>query len=203
MKSPVDLDREDIEDALENKKPWILEKINRIEEESWPPKDKEFLSGEKILYKGRRYHMEVENAESTEIEFNGDKFRVMAKNFSEDGERRKNVAKELKNWYKQKAEEKLIERTYSLAEEVEKSPDSVSIIDYENKWGENKNEEIRLHWRLIMAPQEIQDYVIAHELCHLEVNNHSDLFWNHLSSIIPNHEKKREWLRKNAGQLTI
>ncbi|EHK00958.1 hypothetical protein HRED_08046 [Candidatus Haloredivivus sp. G17] len=54
-----------------------------------------------------------------------------------------------------------------------------------------------------MAPQEIQDYVIAHELCHLEVNDHSDLFWNHLSSIIPNHQEKREWLRKNAGQLTI
>ncbi|EHK02050.1 hypothetical protein HRED_06003, partial [Candidatus Haloredivivus sp. G17] len=59
------------------------------------------------------------------------------------------------------------------------------------------------HARVIMAPQEIQDYVIAHELCHLEVNDHSDLFWNHLSSIIPNHQEKREWLRKNAGQLTI
>ncbi|EHK00833.1 hypothetical protein HRED_10906 [Candidatus Haloredivivus sp. G17] len=94
-------------------------------------------------------------------------------------------------------------RTYDLAEEVDEAPSSVEIIDYENKWGENQNGDIRLHWRLIMAPQEIQDYVIAHELCHLEVNDHSDLFWNHLSSIIPNHQEKREWLRKNAGQLTI
>ncbi|EHK01566.1 hypothetical protein HRED_07886 [Candidatus Haloredivivus sp. G17] len=42
-------------------------------------------------------------------------------------------------------------RTYDLAEEVDEAPSSVEIIDYENKWGENQNGDIRLHWRLIMA----------------------------------------------------
>ncbi|EHK01394.1 hypothetical protein HRED_08548 [Candidatus Haloredivivus sp. G17] len=59
MKSPISLEKDEIEEALEEKKPWILEKINRIEEESWPPKNKEFLSGEKILYRGRRYYTQV------------------------------------------------------------------------------------------------------------------------------------------------
>ena len=199
----MSLDKDEIEEALEDKKPWILEKINRIEEESWPPKNKEFLSGEKILYRGRRYYTEVKKGEGTEIEFGDDKFLIKSANYSDDEERRKEVAKELKQWYRTKAEDKLTKRTYELAEEVDKEPSSVEIIDYENKWGENQNGDIRLHWRLIMAPQEIQDYVIAHELCHLEINDHSDLFWNHLSSIIPNYQEKREWLRKNAGQLTI
>ncbi len=188
---------------MEDKKPWILEKINRIEEETWPPKNKEFLSGEKILYRGRRYYTEVKEGDNTNIEFGDDKFLIKSENYSDDEERRKEVAKELKKWYRTKAEDKLKERTFDLAEEVDKDPDNVEIIDYENKWGENKNGDIRLHWRLIMAPQEVQDYVIAHELCHLEINDHSDLFWNHLSSIIPKYQEKREWLRKNAGQLTI
>jgi predicted metal-dependent hydrolase len=203
VKSPISLDKDDIEEALEDKKPWILEKINRIEEESWPPKNKEFLSGEKILYRGRRYYTKVEKGDKTKIQFEDNKFLIKAENYSDDEERRKEVAKELKQWYKTKAEDKLVRRTYDLAEEVDKDPDNVEIIDYENKWGENQNGDIRLHWRLIMAPQEIQDYVIAHELCHLEVNDHSDLFWNYLSSIIPNYEEKRDWLRKNAGQLTV
>ncbi|EHK01049.1 hypothetical protein HRED_09992 [Candidatus Haloredivivus sp. G17] len=42
MKSPISLEKDEIEEALEEKKPWILEKINRIEEESWPPKNKSF-----------------------------------------------------------------------------------------------------------------------------------------------------------------
>ncbi|EHK02250.1 hypothetical protein HRED_04989 [Candidatus Haloredivivus sp. G17] len=203
MKSPISLEKDEIEEALEEKKPWILEKINRIEEESWPPKNKEFLSGEKILYRGRRYYTQVKQGDETNIKFGDDKFLIKSENYSENKERRKEVAKELKRWYRNKAKDKLVRRTYDLAEEVDEAPSSVEIIDYENKWGENQNGDIRLHWRLIMAPQEIQDYVIAHELCHLEVNDHSDLFWNHLSSIIPNHQEKREWLRKNAGQLTI
>ncbi|EHK01033.1 hypothetical protein HRED_02850, partial [Candidatus Haloredivivus sp. G17] len=156
-----------------------------------------------ILYRGRRYYTQVKQGDETNIKFGDDKFLIKSENYSENKERRKEVAKELKRWYRNKAKDKLVRRTYDLAEEVDEAPSSVEIIDYENKWGENQNGDIRLHWRLIMAPQEIQDYVIAHELCHLEVNDHSDLFWNHLSSIIPNHQEKREWLRKNAGQLTI
>jgi predicted metal-dependent hydrolase len=203
VKSPVKLERDDIEETLQDKKPWILEKINRIEEESFPPKNKEFLSGEKILFKGRRYHIKVQEGNKTEIVFNGDKFHIKSKNYGNDNERRKEIAKELKKWYKDKASKELVERTKSLSDEIDSKPQTVEVIDYENKWGENRGRDIRLHWRLIMSPQEIQDYVIAHELCHLEVNNHSEMFWNQLSSIIPNHEEKREWLRKNAGKLTI
>lgn len=161
------------------------------------------MTGEKILYNGRRYYAEVKEGEETQIKFEDDRFNIKSKNYSNDLKRRKEIARELKNWYINEAKERLVNRTFKLAEEVDKKPDDVQVIDYENKWGENQDGLIKLHWRLVMAPQNIQDYVIAHELCHLEINDHSDLFWNHLSSIVPNYKEKREWLRKNAGKLTI
>ncbi|MFB6199616.1 MAG: M48 family metallopeptidase [Candidatus Nanohaloarchaea archaeon] len=203
VKSPIDLDKEDIEETLKEKKPWILEKINRIEEETWPPKNKEFLSGEKLLYKGRRYLMKVRSGENTEVNFTGEKFIIKSSNYENDSKRRKEVARSVKEWYQQKASEKLVDRTYKLSEEIGQEPEEVNIVDYENKWGENKSGEIKLHWRLVLAPQEIQDYVIAHELCHLKRQDHSDMFWNTLRSIIPDYERRREWLRTNGQKLAI
>ncbi|EHK01538.1 hypothetical protein HRED_08031 [Candidatus Haloredivivus sp. G17] len=86
MKSPISLEKDEIEEALEEKKPWILEKINRIEEESWPPKNKEFLSGEKILYRGRRYYTQVKQGDETNIKFGDDKFLIKSENYSENKE---------------------------------------------------------------------------------------------------------------------
>ena len=203
VRSPVELDIEDIEETLDKKKPWILEKINRIEDETWPPKSKEFLSGEKLLYSGRRYLMKVESGSETKVEFDGEKFQITSKNYTEDHERRKEVARAVRDWYQQRATERLVSRTYSLSQEFGEEPRSVETTDYENKWGQNKSGNISLHWRLIMAPQEIQDYVIAHELCHLKVNDHSDRFWNKLNSVIPDYERIREWLRMNGQKLTI
>ena len=54
-----------------------------------------------------------------------------------------------------------------------------------------------------MAPVEIIDYVIVHELCHLKVMNHSKDFWNLVASVLPNCEKSRKWLKANGYMLAI
>jgi len=54
-----------------------------------------------------------------------------------------------------------------------------------------------------MAPVEIIDYVIVHELCHLKVMNHSKDFWNWVASVLPDCHERRKWLKANGNQLEI
>ena len=52
-----------------------------------------------------------------------------------------------------------------------------------------------------MAPLEIIDYVIVHELCHLKIMNHSKDFWNLVESILPSYAESKKWLKVNESRL--
>jgi predicted metal-dependent hydrolase len=58
-------------------------------------------------------------------------------------------------------------------------------------------------WRLVMAPLDVIDYVVAHELAHLRVKNHSRKFWKLVETICPDYKCHRKWLRENGEKLSL
>ena len=54
---------------------------------------------------------------------------------------------------------------------------------------------LNFNWRLVMAPPEILDYVVVHELCHLQQMNHSAAFWSLVEGILPDYKQRRDWLK--------
>ena len=66
-----------------------------------------------------------------------------------------------------------------------------------SKWGScSHTGKMTLSTRLLFAPEEVQDYVIIHELCHLEELNHSDRFWRLVERFDPTYEEKEDWLKE-------
>jgi predicted metal-dependent hydrolase len=59
------------------------------------------------------------------------------------------------------------------------------------------------NWRLLLAPEEVLDYVVWHEVCHLEVSDHSNRFWALLGRRWPEYRAHREWLRRNGATLVL
>jgi predicted metal-dependent hydrolase len=59
------------------------------------------------------------------------------------------------------------------------------------------------NWRLLLAPERVLDYVVWHEVCHLEVLDHSPRFWGLLESRLPDYREARDWLRRNGGTLVL
>jgi predicted metal-dependent hydrolase len=60
---------------------------------------------------------------------------------------------------------------------------------------------LNFNWRLMMAPAEVVDYVVVHELCHLLHPNHSKNFWNQVSAVLPDYRARQDWLKKNGVRL--
>ena len=58
-------------------------------------------------------------------------------------------------------------------------------------------------WRLIIAPYEVIDYIIIHELAHIKEKNHTEQFWRHLESLMPEYKKQRHWLRENSHMFRL
>ncbi|WP_254530437.1 M48 metallopeptidase family protein [Natrinema gelatinilyticum] len=63
------------------------------------------------------------------------------------------------------------------------------------------NGTISLNWRLLMAPPELVDYVVVHELAHLRVPNHTSAFWSLVAEYDPNYEEHAAWSDENSTRL--
>jgi predicted metal-dependent hydrolase len=71
-----------------------------------------------------------------------------------------------------------------------------------NRWGSlTKQGVINLNLNLIKAPEDIIDYIILHELCHLKIKEHSHHYWDLLHKFMPNYQDKIEWLKVNGDSL--
>jgi predicted metal-dependent hydrolase len=78
----------------------------------------------------------------------------------------------------------------------------IIIKSLRNRWGSlTSNGNINLNFNLLKAPEDVIDYIVLHELCHLKIKEHSHHYWNLVYKFMPNYHEKIEWLRVNGGSL--
>ena len=105
---------------------------------------------------------------------------------------------------KDEARKKIADRCEWISNITGYKPVSVKISNAKKRWGSCSHMgDLNLSWHLILAPMEIIDYVIVHELVHLEVKNHSKYFWNKVRTIMPDYDDRRHWLKQNGRDLLI
>lgn len=98
---------------------------------------------------------------------------------------------ELQRWYREQAARVIHQRVRRSARRLGVTPAAVLIRDQRTRWGSCN---VRFTWRIAMAPMALIDYVVAHELCHLEHLHHCPQFWDRLKDVLPDYEQRRERL---------
>jgi predicted metal-dependent hydrolase len=197
----------DIEDVLESRQEWLLQKLYGLKEQEEPPYPKEYMSGEKLQYRGRQYPLEVVEADVTEpiLSFDEQTFTLRVHRFDGDMDdvsiRRKRQA--VVDWFIERAEDELPSRVSRFESRLGLDDVPVWVGEIDRRWGEYDSGTVRLNWRLILAPVRIQNYVLVHELAHAVHDEHSEAFWNTVGALIPDYEDRREWLRVNGNSLVI
>jgi predicted metal-dependent hydrolase len=80
--------------------------------------------------------------------------------------------------------------------------EQITIRDTRSRWGScSDTGRLTLSWRLILAPERVARYVVAHEIAHLRYMNHGPRFWATVEHLMPGFESARDWLRDNGGLL--
>ena len=78
----------------------------------------------------------------------------------------------------------------------------ITIRNQKTRWGSCSSEKnLNFNWKLILAPPEVLDYVVVHELCHLKKMNHSKAFWDEVGKVMPEYETYKLWLKENGWKL--
>jgi predicted metal-dependent hydrolase len=108
----------------------------------------------------------------------------------------------LERWYRHAARARLAEATDREAERLGLVYRSIAIRDLRTRWGScSSRGNLSYSWRLILAPSEVLEYVVVHELLHLRQLNHSKAFWRLVEAARPNWKEQAGWLREHGQEL--
>lgn len=116
--------------------------------------------------------------------------------------RPEHLPRRVKDFLKKAATERLTALTHEKSRALGLKPASVRILDPRSRWGScGPDGRIMYSWRLLLAPYEVMDYVVAHEVSHRIHLNHSRRFWKQCIDLAPHSARARRWLRQHGRVL--
>lgn len=187
---------EKIKNIVESKKQWIKEKINHSQKYPLLLQQKEFVSGEAIMYLGTNYQLEIVNEAIEGVEFE-QRFRISKAN-------QPNANALFKKWYLHQALKLIEPLATNYAKNLGVIYNEFKTSEMKYRWGScTPANNIIFNWRIIKAPMYVLEYLVAHELVHLMENNHTPRFWNILSIQVPNYLRAKKWLKENGQLLEV
>jgi len=195
VRAPVFTPMEHIERLVSKKSSWIRQKIAEVIKRP-KPLAKEFVGGEGFLYLGKLYKLHIVDDASLIIELK-DRLYISKNSLPQ-------ARQVIVQWYKEEALKIIRKRCAWYAKITGYKPASVKITNAQKRWGScGPKGTLNFSWRLIMAPVEVVDYLVVHELVHIEQPDHSKLFWTKVKSILPDYQMREKWLKQNGRLLTV
>lgn len=181
---------------------WIEGQVQKYQELRALYPKKQFVEGEYFPIQGLNYCLKTvqSDAKKPVVKIEGDHLIVeMPEKFFLNPEILSSVVKAVvRHYYEEHGKKLLSERLFLNSQRTQLYPQSVSYRCQKTRWGScSSSGHISLNWKLVAAPLEVIDYVIVHELCHLEHANHSRSFWKLVEKHSPKWKKLRRWLADN------
>jgi hypothetical protein len=207
LKAPADATMRRLDDVVKKKASWILQRLLEFRELGPGPSPREFVAGEGYTYLGRSYRLKIERSpdgSKPAASLRGAFLVVFLARGNMAEHRDSWVKRAVVAWYRRQADRRLPERVEVYTSRAGLRPPTVLVREQEKRWGScNSKGELRFNWRVMMAPMSLVDYVVAHEVCHLLVRDHSTRFWKLLATILPEYEKRRERLRTDGVRFCL
>jgi predicted metal-dependent hydrolase len=196
VRAPHYLTAEKIDKVVQSKRQWIKEKLNHTQKYPLIAENKEFVSGETLMYLGKNYQLLIVDEEIEGIDFD-QRFKISKSNQPKANEL-------FKKWYLSQALKKIEPLATKYAKSLGVDYNQFKTSEMKYRWGScTPANNIIFNWRIIKAPMYVLEYLVAHELVHLMEDNHTPRFWNILSIQVPNFEKAKAWLKKNGQLLEV
>lgn len=178
---------------LESHTDWLKKTHSRAREKMAQHPPRGFNNGSIFYYLGEAWPLVIRPAQGRRgmVKFSGGYMVAHVPS----GKTTKSV---IEDFYKQKASEAIYDRLEFWNEHYGFSFNRVTFRNQKSRWGScSAQRNLNFNWRLVMAPIEVIDYVVVHELCHLAQMNHSARFWALVAETIPDFKERKKWLKQN------
>lgn len=192
-----------LKDVVRQKARWVVERQRRAAEAEPPVPEREFVTGETVLYRGRQLRLKVlEATGAARSRIRAGWYEVgVAPGLSGEALRRA-VRHALVRSLKERAERHIPARLAALCAGRGVCTPEVRVRDPRRRWGScDAAGVLRINWRIVQAPTSLMDYVLVHEWAHVEHRAHGPAFWAAVARWLPDYDDRRRRLRELGPRL--
>ncbi len=191
VRAPFKIPKEVIDRFVAAKEEWIRNKLLLMKERTNSRAAFRLDYGDRVLLEGREYPIAAKPG--NRIGFDGTQFYMMPElNFMQ-------IKDACVRIYKLVAKQVLTAKTLEYASKMGLTPTNIKISSAKTRWGScSGKKSINYSWRLVMAEENVIDYVVVHELAHIKEMNHSARFWAIVKGVLPDYKDRQ--LRLKALQ---
>ncbi|MCB9210914.1 MAG: M48 family metallopeptidase [Ignavibacteriales bacterium] len=195
--APQKLSEDKIHEALVSKEYLIYKRLAEWKELNKGKVNREFVNGQSFLYLGKNYRLNLIGEQDKPLLLKNGYFNLRK-------DRLHDAEKVFEKFYKEKGLPKIKERIRLLENKFNKRPNEIKIMELRNRWASwTPKGKLNFHWKCIMAPVSVLDYIIVHEMVHLTYPNHSKNFWNEVDKIMPNFREYESWLKQHGVKMDL
>jgi predicted metal-dependent hydrolase len=194
VRAPLRLSRLKIEQLVAEKADWIRKRQEWVRLHYVV--SHRYEEGELFYFLGKSYPLKLVDQQHRPL--------LLSNSFQLDRNFQAHAQQVFIDWYRDQTRQVIGERLSALANLYQLSYSNIHITSARTRWGScSSRDTLNFSWRLVMAPLEVIDYVITHELAHLKIPNHSAAFWKYVEQLSPNYRALRKWLKENGGRLNL
>jgi len=192
LSAPTDVPEALLRDFVQRKRMWIYRQLARHDALPELAPRKVFTEGEGFSYLGRSYRLRLVDESDAAVKLTGGRF-VMPKALARDGREL------LIRWYGERARAWITTRVADYAARMEVAPTGVRVQDLGYRWGScGKGSWLYFHWKSILLPARIAEYIVVHEMAHLHEPHHTPEFWRRVERAMPDFKLRKDWLSQHG-----
>lgn len=196
LSAPDDCSERVMVDFVRQKRMWIYTKLAQKEALAQIEPARQLVNGEGFPYLGRSYRLQLVDEQETPVKLEQGRFKL----------RRRDVEKgreHLIGWYTERGSTWLAKRVERYRARVGVEVGGVTAVtaqDLGYRWGScGKGGRLFFHWRTVLLPPRVIDYVVVHELVHLVEPHHTPGFWTRVERVMPDYAERKAWLAERGG----
>jgi len=202
VRPPNGYSPEQIDALVESKRIWIYRNLAEWRDLNSTAVVREWVNGETFLYLGRSYRLSLVSEQDCDLKLKEGRFCLLRGLIERGGSASAKLAFEC--YYTNKGIDRIRQRVKYFAEKVGVTPTSVKTKDMGYRWASCSNTDaLTFHWKCMMAPLKVIDYIVVHELCHMHHRNHTDAFWNEVDKVMPDYSERKNWLKNNGANMDL
>jgi len=192
LSAPTDAPEAQLRDFVQRKRMWIYRQLARHDALPELAPRKVFTEGEGFSYLGRSYRLRLVEESDAAVKLTGGRF-VMPKALARDGREL------LVRWYGKRARAWMTTRVADYTARMEVDPAGVRVQDLGYRWGScGKGDWLYFHWKSILLPARIAEYIVVHEMAHLHEPHHTPEFWRRIERAMPDFKLRKDWLSQHG-----
>lgn len=202
VRAPEGVDDERVKEVVAGRALWVHRSLAEWEDLNASRRHRPLVQGQGFAYLGRSYRLKFVDCADVPLRLKNGRWELSEAFVAREGEAA--ARKAFRDFYTAKGNQIFNERVRHLAPLVGVEPREVVVKELGYHWAScGAGGTLNFHWKTLMSPQTVIDYIVVHELCHLRYRDHSDAFWNEVDKVLPRYRERKEWLRVNGAALDV